>query len=635
MIQDSDIFNSLDPVNIPNLLAVSLSDDALNVRQLAAINLKNIIRVLTESKQSALSGVKFYIQQNIFGLLRPSVPLPVRLQFEEICYSVLVTEFPWDGLIASMRDCLNGTYDDIYSGIMVICIISKIYRANSYEFLYDLVSGLLSRITFVTLALARQGFDQTLDLLFAILKIYWNFLNTKALPQQKSEPEVCSWAEVFRSLLESASNCETLVKDLESKVKTLKCKCLKLCTKIIYKYSYSYIHPSALKDPNSTIGSYYVANWSAIFLDISLRFVSTAVHCPLTDCIVNIYFKLIILGFQNAVTRKVLIGKSPDLLEFVMKFLARTDYDAEIWDINPAEFVRYDLDVGSFSYHPKTSGVNLISTICEVISVGRVLEIIVFNLKSFNFILKEAFLYVLGSIADVIMSKYEDLDTIEDLIIAQCSPELTSPIDFLRFRACWVYYKFSGFQYNKPGHQDFVFQQLCRLIIDTEIPVKVIAAITIPRLLTVETCYLIPGSDIIEMFRIYFDIISGIETEYVSEALEELLEMYSDHVIRIAEEFSSKLGEIFIKISTTRVSNSNAESCVFNIFNKLLEIIGKNEKQVISVSYGLEPVFNFVINSQTTEYFQDLSLLYKSLTYYNNGKQLPNFIKYLQAISLQ
>lgn len=98
---------------------------------------------------------------------------------------------------------------------------------------------------------------------------------------------------------------------------------------------------------------------------------------------------------------------------------------------------------------------------------------------------KDGALHMVGTLADVLLRKKMYRDNMEQMLTTYIFPEFASTHGHMRARACWVLHCFSDIKFKNPQ----VLGEIMRLtsnalLTDTELPVKVEAAIVLQMYLT-------------------------------------------------------------------------------------------------------------------------------------------------------
>jgi hypothetical protein len=131
----------------------------------------------------------------------------------------------------------------------------------------------------------------------------------------------------------------------------------------------------------------------------------------------------------------------------------------------------------------------------------------------------------------------------EPMLTYHVLPELVSPEPYLRMRAIWLYGEFQSFCFRDQNHVHQMIDSIYKCLFDESLPVKVMAATTIYKLLhnnEIAQSFMRPGLK--DILQVYLKLMTEIDSEDLVTALEKIVQFYKDDI----EPYSIQLSEQLI-----------------------------------------------------------------------------------------
>lgn len=630
--------NSLKPQSGFTLLLLQISLNtfhSLPNRQLAAILLKN--QIAKWKKCEIPDQDKNFIRNNLITCMKLSVPELVRLQYEEIALNITKSEYPWSGLNEQIETYLDSNDPDLI--FAALTMLAK--AAKNFEFVMTekrsrlklLISMFFNGLEKLFARLLTEDTSSALIYVNLILQIYWSCFYIELPPEQATEEVLDKWLAKFQVILnldfDSEKPADHYAEELASKTPKLECK--KWALQILFRFFSRYNDASGQLDSNKVISQVFTSKFAVPVLQsiLSQVFRHSEVYIP--GLIMNYSLKYINEAVKFTPTCEILTvmqgGTSglviPSLLtDVITPVLSLTAYDQELWQDNPVEFIRKGADLGKAYYSPLTAATDLLETLCKKGYLQQFLDYIMNSLnKPAQFLEKEALIYQVGSISSALLDSEHLSIKVQDMLSGHVFNELTSQCGYLRSRACWAYGKFAGFPFSNVEHQKAALEQLCKLLLDQDLPVKYEAALAVPKVLAWEISKSRVQGEISNLLKIYLDLINEIDSEEIIEALEEIVEQFSDEVAPFAVELVQQLCVTFGKLASREIADDNGDSAmaavsILNTIVRLVETINDKNAEVIKVSFALAPVLEHCISKRGFEYMEEalkiLSILLNS-----------------------
>ena len=93
--------------------------------------------------------------------------------------------------------------------------------------------------------------------------------------------------------------------------------------------------------------------------------------------------------------------------------------------------------------------------------------------------IKEALLFAVGSLNEVIGLHKDLAANIEPMLKAHVLPDFNSPYPLLKSRACWVYGEFSEYSFNDTEHIQHAVDGIYQCLFSDQLPIKFAAALAL------------------------------------------------------------------------------------------------------------------------------------------------------------
>lgn len=128
-------------------------------------------------------------------------------------------------------------------------------------------------------------------------------------------------------------------------------------------------------------------------------------------------------------------------------------------------------------------------------------------------------------------------------------PELQSPEAYLRWRAIWLYGEFQSFSFVDQNHIHQVVDSIYKCLYDEDLPVKIIAATTIYKLLAnneVAQGFLRPGLH--DILQVYLKLMTEVDSDELVTALERIVSYYREDMEPFALQLCTQLVDSYHRL---------------------------------------------------------------------------------------
>jgi importin-7 len=167
-----------------------------------------------------------------------------------------------------------------------------------------------------------------------------------------------------------------------------------------------------------------------------------------------------------------------------------------------------------------------------------------------NHVEKDGALLTFGSLAKYILKKEKYANEIEGLLINSVFPDFTSPVAFLRYRACWMVQQFSDVRFGDANHLHTLIQMVLQRLSDPSLPVQIEASKALRYLIEREGAESTLLPVLPQLLTEYFRIMNEIGNDEVVSALQALLDKFGDHIEPHAVALVTQLSNAFAQYCT-------------------------------------------------------------------------------------
>ncbi|OMJ81455.1 hypothetical protein SteCoe_18072 [Stentor coeruleus] len=646
---------------IPLLLKVSLdSANSLELRQVAVIYLKNLTKGTKDSNKDFIVPEidKEFLKFHILTGLSFSIPEKLRSQYEEIAHNIAKTYFPWEQILTQISQALDNP-NSIYSGLNMIYQVSRNYEYTMNDKRTDLISLVelfFDKILTILKELIISSNPDKYSYIQLILQTYWVSFYI-SIPLKLSQKEILEhWLQGFYQIL-SADYGEIQAKSLNEEEDKLREKspqwmCKKWAGQIVHRFFTRYFNLNHIQEQNLFIGQYFQSVWAVEFFKIIIPQLFQTKDLFIPSVVLNYYIKYVIQGIKFTATFELLdeVAVSNLLVNVIMPVLCRVASDEEIWKENPIEFIRKEADMGRAYYSPKSSAIDLLLILCEKGFINKFFEYIAREIQLPDDLLrKEALMLAFGSISEQVKKNnvlkdfveriltgfvFVDFtnqigDFVERILTGFVFVDFTNQIGFLRARAAWVCSKYAGIDYENLEFKTSTLESICRILKDSELPVRYEAALALPKLIGWNVTKQRLATEVKNLLEIYLKLMGDIDSEDLVEALESIVSAFPKETLPFSLELTQHLASAFSRMVAKDMSEDEGESAMaavstLNTISKIIDILEDKPEDLIKVSLILKPVFEYCLSEKGCDYFEETLNLLTCLLYYSPEKSLPH-----------
>lgn len=184
---------------------------------------------------------------------------------------------------------------------------------------------------------------------------------------------------------------------------------------------------------------------------------------------------------------------------------------------------------------------------------------------------KDGAFHMVGTLADVLLKRKEYKDSLEQMLTTYVFPEFQSPYGHLRARACWVLHSFSETKFkNQQVLAEILRLTSNALLTDTELPVKVEAAIVIQMYLSSQdraSPFLEPQIKPITLELL--TIIRETENDDLTGVMQKIVCTYTEQLVPIAVEICQHLASTFSQVLESEDGSEDKAITAMGLINTI------------------------------------------------------------------
>jgi len=633
------------------LLKIALSNQPLEVQQMAVIYLKNLTKVWRDSKRSFYLPPedKLTLRNNIIYCLKFSIPEKIRSQFEEIAHNIAKVDYPWDEVHQQIGAALDsGNIEDIYAALSIIFQIARVYEFVMNEKrseLKNLVSLYFDKLDTLLTSLLSEQNEDAFKFMTLILQIFWVCFYIELPEEQATAEKLNSWFGKFKQILEldlgELESPSIGEEDTKQREQHPKWQCKRWAAQIVHRLFNRYFNIGYLKEHNKFIGQHFQSNWAVPYTHTIVPILFKRTHAFIPNIVLNYLVKFCTQAIKFQPTCEMLISQVPKLItDIIMPLLCRVPSDETLWKDNPIEFIRKEADLGRAYYSAKSSSIDMLITLCEKGYLDQFIEYVAKELSnSPDLLRKDAILLAVGSLQQIIREHKKYESELENLLYNYVLQEFDNSVGFLRARACWMYAQFSVIDFQNEEHQSLALSKVCGLMIDPDLPVRIEAATALPRLMNWKMSHQRIGGEIQQLLEVYLKLMNEIDSEELVDSLEDIVGRFANEIVPYAMGLTDHLIQAFLRMASQDSNQDDGESAMaavstLNTIAKIVDALEERHSDLLTVSRSLQPVFEYALSEKGCEYFEEALHILTCLLYYSPPGHLPHLFGFLNYIKL-
>ncbi|KAJ3147521.1 hypothetical protein HDU89_005344 [Geranomyces variabilis] len=637
---------------LPAVLQILGSADAEPaVRQGAAVYFKNRCqRGWDPSKEHpVVDQDKAFVRQHILQAIT-LLPHKLRVQLIACLGSILQFDLKagqWPTYLTDVMQLVQSSDEgSVHAGVAAVYEFVKVYRWGEEEKrkpMNVVIEQGLPILHTVAVGLVASDAEEAGFLLKIILKIYAATIRLSLSETQQASASLVPWGTLFVSVVEKHVDASTpgMPEDPADRERHPWWKAK--------KWAYSNLHTlfeRYARNPEKKYASFHVM-FMEHFAPNILRAYLKQVELVVAGTWVSDRVKQHIADYLRACIKPKITWSiiKPHLeaivLHFIFPLLCISQTEQELWEEDPLEFVRRTIDNALEDFRsPSHAGKVLLYDLAKLRSkqtfqpIMTIINDIVTKYSSTpaeqrNPQLKDGAMEMMAVLAHLALADQSPIKPhMEQFLVIHVIPELKSPHAFLRSRACSTICGFSDVEWTNYQNAQYAFDGILHCLKDTELPVRVAAALALPIFLEIESIHEALKPHVQDVIGTMMALTNEVDMESLTTVLERLVDGFSTELTPFAVQLATQLTESFIRLTTELINETDeneysdqledktaaAQGVAKTMFTLVLAMEASNEI-LAQLEVTLVPAIVFVLDNLFVDLYEEVFELIESLTF--------------------
>uniref|UniRef100_A0A4W4GK48 Importin N-terminal domain-containing protein n=1 Tax=Electrophorus electricus TaxID=8005 RepID=A0A4W4GK48_ELEEL len=540
-----------------------------------------------------------FIRDNIVEAIIQS-PERIRVQLTTCIHHMIKHDYPgkWTAIVDKIGFYLQSDNSACWLGIL-LCLYQLV---KNYEYKKPDERQPLIAAMQIFMPMLKERFIQLLPDLSSdsvlvqkqIFKILYALFQYNLPLELINKQNLTEWMEILKTVVDRDVPPETLQVDEDERPELPWWKCKKWALHILARLFERYGSPGNTTKEYTEFAELFLKGYAVaaqqVLLKVLYQYKERQYVAPR---VLQQALNYINQGIAHAVTWKNLKPHIQGIIQdVVFPLMCYTDSDEELWQEDPYEYIRMKFDVFEDFISPTTAAQTLLFTACnkrkEVLqkTMGFCYQILT-ELAS-DPRKKDGALHMIGSLAEILLKKKIYKDQMEFMLQSHVFPLFRSELGYMRARACWVLHYFCEVKFKSDQNLQTALEltRFC-LISDTEMPVKVEAAIALQVLISNQEKakeYITPF--IRPVMQALLHIVRETENDDLTNVIQKMICEYSEEVTPIAVEMTQHLAMTFNQVIQTGPDEEGGDDKavtamgILNTIDTLLSVV-EDHKEVV------------------------------------------------------
>ncbi|KAL7276738.1 Nonsense-mediated mRNA decay protein 5 [Rhizina undulata] len=511
-----------------------------------------------------------------------SAPTPVRQQLLPLIGKVLHYDFPekWPGYMDITLQLLNSNdIQSVFAGVQCLLSLCRVYRFKQAGDKRDELDR-VTQATFPTiLAIGNRLVDETStdagEMLKMIIKTYKHAVYFELAAHLREESSIVPWATLFIKVVGKAAPPESLLENIEEREVHPWWKAKKWAYSNLNRLFVRYGNPTSMTTTNSEnytkFAKHFIENFAPEILKAYLHQIELWVskQAWLSKICISCIIAFLDECVKPSATWKHLSPHVENLISHVLfPVLCQTDDDLEMFEQDPAEYLHRKINFFEEISAPDVAATNFLITLTKS---RRKQTFVVLNFindvvnryeaapeNEKNHREKEGALRMIGTLASIILGKKSPIaEQVEYFFVRHVFPEFRSQRGFLRARACDVLEKFSDLDFQDENNVVLIYQNIVLCLNDTELPVRVEAALALQPLIRHDFIRTSMQQNIADIMQQLLTLANEVDVDALANVMEEFVEVFASELTPFAVQLTEQLRDTYLRIIADVIDKGN------------------------------------------------------------------------------
>ncbi|KAG0058926.1 hypothetical protein BGZ90_004701 [Linnemannia elongata] len=572
---------------LASMQIIGSEDSVLHVRQAASIYFKNAVKRYwfeTESTPAHLKiseSDKDTIKGSILQLLA-SAPQIIRTQLLTVLGTILSNDFPakYPGYLSQVQSLLQSQDPKIvFVGLLALKEVTRVYKfkVSDREPVDEIIATFFPAIQQIGTGLISANNVEAAEMLKIIFKCYHHTIQIDLSERLRDNASLVPWGTLFIQMVEKPVPTEGLPTDLEELEKHPWWKAKRWAYQCLNRLYTRYGNPTALTSEskfkpfaNSFIVNFAPNILTAYLKQVELWVAKQAWLSPRVLCLMGNFFE------ESVKDKHIWSMMKPHsetlITHFVFPQLCFTSEDEALWVDDPVEYVHAKIDVLEDFTSPSTAATNFMTVMARYRQNAfmQILALANSVLQKYNESLAEAknprekdgALVMIGALAPLILRKKSLSSMMEPFFVNHVFPEFKSQYPFLRARACEMVNQFSDLDFEDSNNVAFAFTSLMESLRDSQLPVKVTAALALRPMIRHEAVCEAMKPHLQFIMHELLAMTNQIDVDTLSEVMDEFVEVFAQDLAPFAVQLCEQLRDTFLRICADMGPNAEGVEAI-------------------------------------------------------------------------
>ncbi|BGP14532.1 hypothetical protein JCM10213_005180 [Rhodosporidiobolus nylandii] len=584
----------------------------------------------------------------------------VKEQIGEALSKVVECDFPadWPGLVDEVKVLLSGDEGQVEAGLRATMEIFNSLRYAHKDEDGTILPPLVEHLLPLVLPIGQKVLDSTPSdaasfttqgtLLRLVLKSYKNSIIHTLTPAHQSHASLVPWGTLLLSIVQHPLNQALLPEDADARerhpwAKTKKWACWAL-NKLFTRYGNPTQLPKNLVQKYGAFANGFVEQFAPEIMKAYLATVEKMVAA-------NEWFPRkgkyhLLCFFEECINPKSMFSllkpHIPTLVEhFIFPLICLTDDELELFQDDPNEFAKQNFgDFLADTYaSPTASSLAFLSALVEIRAKSTLMPLLQFIQgvvekypASTTPRQKDGALRMLGSLAATAVKSKKLAPLLEAFFIQHVVPEFKSPHGFLRYRACELVEKFESYDMTWAAQDalENTLNSLINCITDSDLPVRIQAAIALPELVRYERVRERMLPNLGRILQELLKLASEVDLDALTNTTRSMVTEFSEEVVPFAVELSQSLVESYRRLLQETLESRDKDTgdvnyddektlVMMNVLKTVEQLVASvREKKdlVAEIEKAVVPLLDATIRNGVVELYDETYEILDSLSFF-------------------
>ncbi|GAA5868690.1 hypothetical protein JCM8547_003784 [Rhodosporidiobolus lusitaniae] len=587
----------------------------------------------------------------------------VKEQIGEGLSKVVECDFPenWPGLVDEVKAMLAGNEGQVEAGLRATMEIFNSLRYAHKDEDGTILPPLVGALHPLLLPVAQKilastpsdasSFTVQGTLLRLILKAYKNSIIHTLTPQHQAPDALIPWGTLLLQVVQHPLNVAFLPEDPETREKHAWARSKKWACWALNKLFTRYGNPTQL--PKNMVGKYgefanrFVAQFAPEILNAYLAVVEKMVAhgewFPKKGKFHMLCF------FEECINPKSMFAllkpHIPSLVQhFIFPLICLSEEEIEAFQDEPSEFAKQHF--GDFlpdTYaSPTASSLVFLSALVETRAKSTLLPLLEFIQGVVSRYpdettprQKDGALRMLGALANTAVKSKKLAPMLESFFLQHVVPEFKSPHGFLRYRACEIVEKYESCDMTWASQDalENTLNSLINCITDSDLPVRIQAAIALPELVRYERVRERMLPNLGRILQELLKLSTEVDLDALTNTTRSLVTEFSEEVIPFAVELAQSLVESYRRLlqetlearekdpSSLEYDDEKTLVCmnVLKTIEQLVSSVREKKDLVAEIEKAVVPLLEATIRNAVVELFDETYEILDSLSFFQQA----------------